>query len=191
MQAHANTRTQRLSSTPCISLYMRLFWRSSQDTFQYLASHVCGDLGRATRLGLVHLSVRRQVYLHNQMCVTPWVPCEVSYCPLGLPLVLRSGYEWRGCPQAVSRRSHRTRNKNKQTNNKNKQTIGVWLGYHVAVYCAVFNVLWCGVVCCGIRCGVVWCDTCAVLLQCGGVCCGAVRCGAVRCGAVVVSCPVR
>jgi hypothetical protein len=34
----------------------RLFWRSSQDTFQYLASHVRGDLGRATRLGLVHLS---------------------------------------------------------------------------------------------------------------------------------------
>jgi hypothetical protein len=28
--------------------------------------------------------------------VTPWVPCEVSYCSLGLPLVLRSGYEWRG-----------------------------------------------------------------------------------------------
>jgi hypothetical protein len=53
--------------------------------------------------------------LHKQMCVTPWVPCEVSYCPLGLHLVLRSGYEWRGCPQAVSRRSHRTRNKNKQT----------------------------------------------------------------------------
>jgi hypothetical protein len=39
----------------------------------------------------------------------------VSYCPLGSPLVLRSGYEWRGCPQAVSRESHRTRNKNKQT----------------------------------------------------------------------------
>jgi hypothetical protein len=35
---------------------------------------------------------------------------------LGSPLVLRSGYEWRGGPQAVSRESHRTRNKNKQTN---------------------------------------------------------------------------
>jgi hypothetical protein len=34
----------------------------------------------------------------------------------GSPLVLRSGYEWRGCPQAVSREYHRTRNKNKQTN---------------------------------------------------------------------------
>jgi hypothetical protein len=43
-------------------------------------------------------------------------PSQVSYCPLGSPLVLRSGYEWRGCPQAVSRESHRTRNKNKQTN---------------------------------------------------------------------------
>jgi hypothetical protein len=31
---------------------------------------------------------------------------------------LRSGYEWRGCPQAVSRESHRTRNKNKQTNKR-------------------------------------------------------------------------
>ena len=50
------------------------------------------------------------------MWVTPWGPCEVIYCPLGSPLVLRSGYEWRGCPQAVSRESHRTRNKNKQTN---------------------------------------------------------------------------
>jgi hypothetical protein len=44
---------------------------------------------------------------------TLWGPCEVS---LGSPLVLRSGYEWRGCPQAVSREYHRTRNKNKQTN---------------------------------------------------------------------------
>jgi hypothetical protein len=32
-------------------------------------------------------------------------------------MVLRSGYEWRGRPQAVSRESHRTRNKNKQTIN--------------------------------------------------------------------------
>jgi hypothetical protein len=40
---------------------------------------------------------------------------ETKKC--GSPLVLRSGYEWRGCPQAVSRESHRnTRNKNKQTN---------------------------------------------------------------------------
>ena len=31
--------------------YMRLFWRSSHDTFQYLVSHVRGDLGRALRLG--------------------------------------------------------------------------------------------------------------------------------------------
>jgi len=36
----------------------------------------------------------------------------------GSPLVLGSGYEWRGCPQAVSRESHRTRNKNKQTNKR-------------------------------------------------------------------------
>ena len=36
-------------------------------------------------------------------------------------LSIRSGYEWRGCPQAVSRRSHRTRNKNKRTN-KNKES---------------------------------------------------------------------
>jgi hypothetical protein len=40
--------------------------------------------------------------------------CVYSNCPLGSPLVLRSDYEWRGCPQAVSRESHRTRNKNKQ-----------------------------------------------------------------------------
>jgi hypothetical protein len=36
-------------------------------------------------------------------------------------LSIRSGYEWRGCPQAESRRSHRTRNKNKRTN-KNKES---------------------------------------------------------------------
>jgi hypothetical protein len=67
------------------------------------ATHVHGQVGPAATL-------------HNQMWVTPWGPCEVRYCPLGSPLVLRSGYEWRGCPQAVSRESHRTRNKNKQTN---------------------------------------------------------------------------
>jgi hypothetical protein len=44
------------------------------------------------------------------------LPQSLAKNHLGLPLVLRSGYERRGCPQAVSRRSHRTRNKNKQTN---------------------------------------------------------------------------
>jgi hypothetical protein len=40
-------------------------------------------------------------------------------------LLLRSGYEWRGCPQAVSRESHRTRNKNKQTNRRLTVIVGM------------------------------------------------------------------
>jgi hypothetical protein len=43
---------------------------------------------------------------------------SLYYCEL--PPVLKKvaawTCEWRGCPQAVSRESHRTRNKNKQTN---------------------------------------------------------------------------
>jgi hypothetical protein len=54
--AGSSALPQPHSPTPCISLSMRLFWRSSHDTCQYLASHVLGDLGRTARRGL-HLLV--------------------------------------------------------------------------------------------------------------------------------------
>jgi hypothetical protein len=107
MHAHANTRTQGLSPTHCISLYLRLFWRSSHDTFQYLASHVRGDLGRATRPDTY--TIKRGLLRGFCAKLVTALYGHLWYCG-----VVMSGKVT--CPQAVSRESHRTRNKNKQSN---------------------------------------------------------------------------
>jgi hypothetical protein len=65
--AHHTNKQTTVSSHCNFSGVHHLLWRSSQDTFQYLASHVRGYLGRPTRLGLVHLSDKCAKPLHNQM----------------------------------------------------------------------------------------------------------------------------
>jgi hypothetical protein len=59
------------------------------------------------------LAIAQSTVLHNAFMT---LTCDA---PQQQRVTLRSDYEWRGCPQVVSRESHRTRNKNKQTN---KQT---------------------------------------------------------------------
>jgi hypothetical protein len=58
--------------------------------------------------------------------------------PIGPPLVLRSGYERRGCPQAVSRESSllpeiNNNNNNNNSNNNNKVTQQFFLSRELRV----------------------------------------------------------
>jgi hypothetical protein len=68
--------------------------RSSQDSsnccFSGVHHRTCSRPG-IPRLGGLRASV--VAWLAE---ATPWGSFEVSYCSLGSPLVLRSGYEWQG-----------------------------------------------------------------------------------------------
>jgi hypothetical protein len=82
-----------------------------------VVARVCVTLSRlGSGAGLVTQLIDSPFHKHQPILRLACVTLHEVHCPLGSPLVLRSGYEWRGCPQAVSRESHRTRNKNKQTN---------------------------------------------------------------------------